>query len=131
MSASYKKVVALLLLALLQCFAPLLHAHVHGSSASAGVHIDGVDQLLDVNPGAPAFELAQDHGPAVVMPAEFRQERATPLPDDGQAQPAAAPSPRHIALLQLQFPPASSAASVLSVSAAYSRPFSHAPPPSI
>ena len=126
MPLNRNKFAVLLLLALLQCFAPLLHAHVHGLAAAGRVHIDGVDELIAVNSGGPAFEAAQDDAAAIAMPAELRHRSTIVLPEIGQAILAAAALPHPAPALQ---PPAG--AGVCAFCAAppiYSQPFSRAPP---
>lgn len=84
MSTSRNKFVLLLLLVLLQCFAPLLHAHTHGLSVASGVHIDGVDELLSASSGIPAFKAERNDGPAIAMEQEYRRVRADALHDANQ-----------------------------------------------
>ena len=119
----------LLLLALLQCFAPLLHAHVHGYSAASGLHLDGVDELLAVNSGEPAFEAAQDDAAAIAMPAELRHKSTIELPEAGQAGAAAAALPHPV--LALRLARGAGVAAFPTAPPIYSQPFSRAPPPQL
>jgi len=69
----------LLLFALLQCVAPLAHAHVnneHGGNDGQGVHIDMVDSpwLNDHDHESDSTHLSVDehHSAVVCMPPEYR-----------------------------------------------------------
>lgn len=85
MLQSRNKFVLILLLALLQCFAPLLHAHTHGSPVAGGVHIDGVEELAVVDFSAPVFTAERgDFAPAIAMAQEYRQDSAIALSDADQ-----------------------------------------------
>lgn len=128
MSANRNKFVLLLLLALLQCFAPLLHAHAHGSSVVAGVHIDGVGDLLVADSGKPAFMEERVEAPAITMAQEYRKDSTIALPDVDQPVLAAPVS----SLTAVSFPAPFLAASFVTLfpggELVHSRPFSQAPP---
>lgn len=66
----------LLLFVLLQCVAPLAHAHVNGDSTDRHVHIAVTDasQLNELDHHADAAHLshAENHSAVVCMPPEYR-----------------------------------------------------------
>jgi hypothetical protein len=69
----------LLLFALLQCVAPLAHAHVNGDNADSKVHLDIIDSAWlsvhdhDTSEAQLSAELAHpDHSAVVSMPPEYR-----------------------------------------------------------
>lgn len=130
MSTSRNKFVLLLLLALLQCFAPLLHAHAHahGIGGASGMHLDGVDELLVAVSGKPAFLADRNDAPAIAMVQEYRQNRAISL--HGVDQPVLAASALSVSTVFFQLPfLATSVVTALPGGAPfYSRPFSQAPP---
>lgn len=131
MPRSRNKFALLLLLALLQCFAPLLHAHVYGFSSASGVHIDGVDVLFAAHSGEPAFQVGPDDVPAIAMPQEFRHKDRLTLPDAGQTVLTAPAAPLAAALLQFQFPAPAALIAFPGGPPVYSQPFSRAPPPGL
>lgn len=128
MFSSRIKFVLLLLLALLQCFAPLLHAHTHGLSVASGVHLDEVDELAVADSSKPLFTAERGEAPAIAMAQEYRQNRIIALPDIDQ--PVLAASALSFSSISFQLP--FLAALFVSASAGgpliYSRPFSQAPP---
>lgn len=128
MSTGRNKFVLLLMLALLQCFAPLLHAHTHGIGGASGVHLDGVSELLVADSGKPAFEADRSDAPAIAMVQEYRQNRSISL--QGADQPVLASSALSSSTVFFQIPVlAASVSSVLPGGPPiYSRPFSQAPP---
>jgi hypothetical protein len=71
----------LALLFLLQGVAPLVHAHTDGHGAAAGIHLDGIRQLLL---GAAADRahggLKEDESPSVGLETPRRNEDRLPLP---------------------------------------------------
>ena len=132
MSTSRNKFVLLLLLALLQCFAPLLHAHTHahthGLSEASGVHIDGVDEMFAADSGTPVLTAERENSPAIAMAQEYRQDSTIALSDADQPVPAAPASSLSTAFFRLPFQ-ASTVVTVLPGGPLiYSRPFSQAPP---
>jgi len=129
MSPSRNNFVLILLLALLQCFAPLLHAHTHGSSVASGVHIDGVDELAIVDFNKPAFTAERGDGaPAIAMAQEYRQDSAIALPDADQAILAAPALSLNTVFFRVPFLAASIDSSFPGGPLVHSRPFSQAPP---
>jgi hypothetical protein len=75
------------LLALLQCFAPLLHAHAHDMPAVAGVHLhdlDGLHAMDAVVPDVPTFvaDHGHGHGQVIATVREFRQDSMMALAGD-------------------------------------------------
>lgn len=128
MFTSRNKFVLLLLLALLQCFAPLLHAHAHGSAVVSGVHIDGMDELHAADSGTPVLTAERENSPAIAMAQEYRQDSTIALSGADQPVPAALASSLSTAFFRLPFL-ASTVVTVLPGGPLiYSRPFSQAPP---
>jgi len=129
MSPSRNKFVLILLLALLQCFAPLLHAHTHGSSVASGVHIDGVDELAVADSSKPAFTAERgESAPAIAMAQEYRQNRIIALPDADQPVLAASALSFSSIFFQLPFLAALFVSAPPGGPLIYSQPFSQAPP---
>lgn len=128
MSLGRNRFFLLVLLALLQCFAPLLHAHTHGIPATVGVHLHDLDGLYAANdraPDTPRLAAQRDDAPVIAMASELRQDCAIEVAHaDQPAVPAHWLKPSAEAPL-LVYP--------LSVSppggrCCYSHPFSQAPP---
>lgn len=124
----------LALLALLQCFAPLLHAHapdVHGAPAVAGVHLHDLDAWHAVDAAvsdAPAFVADHGHGQVIAMVREFRQDGVMALADDGQPGAPAGIPVAVAAVSRVLFPlPVSPPGCVSS----HTRPYPQAPPYSL
>jgi hypothetical protein len=69
----------LLLFALLQCVAPVAHAHVNGHHADQHVHLAYLDQLDLTEPvsGLPHFAVEADHSSVVSMPPQYRSADLT------------------------------------------------------
>lgn len=129
MSPSRNKFVLIILLALLQCFAPLLHAHTHGSSVASGVHIDGMGELAIADSGQPAFTAERGHdAPAITMAQEYRQDSSIALPDGDLAVLAAPALSLFAVSFRTPFLAASIATSFPGGPLLHSRPFSQAPP---
>ncbi|BCB27115.1 hypothetical protein SKTS_20010 [Sulfurimicrobium lacus] len=128
MSTSRNKFVLLLLLALLQCFAPLLHAHTHGIGGASGVHLDGVDELVVADSGKPAFMADRSDAPAIAMVQEYRQNRSISLHADDQPALAASALSFSTVFFQLPFLAPSVVTTLPGGPLIYSRPFSQAPP---
>lgn len=90
MTSGRNRYFVLVFLALLQCFAPLLHAHAHGISVEGKVHIHGegkahVQSLLEhEHPGIPSFTVDRDEAPVIAMAQEFRHEIIMALSDAPQ-----------------------------------------------
>ena len=78
MNNSWKQSLAVLLLAFLQCFAPLLHAHPGGDSASHGVHFHGEMAAHGQATGGAVGSLSQsaDDEAAIGVAQEFRHDYA-------------------------------------------------------
>ena len=67
------------LLAVLQCFAPLLHAHVTGHSQSSGIHFHADDDMLEhvgTLAGMPEFKAAKTEYPAIGVAQEYKKDYA-------------------------------------------------------
>lgn len=131
MTQSRNSFVLILLLALLQCFAPLLHAHAHGQSGVSGVHLHaGIEwQLAGYSSSTTNLIAERVDAPVIAMVQEYRQDSAMLLSDADQPGPTASPSTASF-----------SSPSVLAIAAAgifpdtsplYLRPFSQAPPPAL
>ena len=80
MSSSWLKFLVVLLVASLQCFAPLIHAHTHGVPANHDIHMHGDEAGMIVD-GAPSFHVVgaeQHHGPAIGVAKEFKRDYTLP-----------------------------------------------------
>lgn len=121
--------VLIILLTLLQCFAPLLHAHTFGVGQDGGVHLYEVSKLHSGDQHAAHPHVIDAHGdesPAIGMVQEYRQDSAILL--SNAVQP----------LLLLQSPQISSQPEQLPLDPLYAAPpggssshfipFSQAPP---
>lgn len=64
----------LMLFALLQCVAPVAHAHVNGHHADRHVHLAYLDHIdvIDRASGSPQVSVEADHSSVVSMPPEYR-----------------------------------------------------------
>ncbi|HQS59816.1 MAG TPA: hypothetical protein PLU16_15300 [Gallionellaceae bacterium] len=66
----------LMLFVLLQCVAPLVHAHVHGENVGQNVHFDTIDTswLSDHHhePGTTQLSAEEHHHAVVTMPLGYR-----------------------------------------------------------
>jgi hypothetical protein len=69
----------LLLFALLQCVAPVAHAHVNGHHTDRHVHLAYIDHLdsEDHPSGLPHVSAEADHSSVVSMPPEYRSAELT------------------------------------------------------
>lgn len=128
MSLGRSRFFLLVLLALLQCLAPLLHAHTHGIPATAGVHLHDLDGLYAFDGMASdtlSLAAQRDHAPVIAMARELRQDCAIELA--GADQPAA---PAHWLKPSFGVPLPAVPFSVSSPGGRcrYSHPFSQAPP---
>lgn len=96
MISSRNRFLVLILLALLQCFAPLLHAHAHGVSVTGKVHLHGEGEahapalLLHDHPELLSFTADRDEAPIIAMAQEFRHDNTMVL--SGDPQPAVPPT---------------------------------------
>lgn len=118
----------IILLALLQCFAPLLHAHAHGQSGAGGVHLHGgIEwQLADSSSGLPGLIAERVDAPVIAMVQEYRQDSAMVLSDADQPSLAISSS---LTSFSLSFSPTVIASRHSpGGSLPYARPFSQAPP---
>ena len=129
MTPSRNSFVLIILLTLLQCFAPLLHAHTLGVGQGGGVHLYEVAEFHSASFDAAHSHVLSAHGdesPAIGMAQEYRQDSAMLLSE--AAQP-----------LLVQFPQVSSryercllnphGASPPGGCCSHFIPFSQAPPP--
>lgn len=115
------------LLTLLQCLAPLLHAHAGGLGRLGGIHFQ-TEEALPIGPGfskGPALLVERQDSPAIGVASEYKDERAgldayTPLP-------AASPRPPVPALRRGNAMPGS-ARIVFSRQRNHFLPLSNAPP---
>lgn len=132
MTSGRIRLLVLFVLALLQCFAPLLHAHAHGAAAEGRVHLHGESGghlLVPHSHEASVFSsfLADhDEAPVIAMAQEFRHDSAIVLSGETPSGLTATfPEPPFVRMLpteptHLAFPGGS---------CAYLSPFSQAPPP--
>lgn len=87
MISSRNRFLVLILLSLLQCFAPLLHAHAHGVSVTGKVHLHGEGEArlpAHDHPELPSFTADRDEAPVIAMAQEFRHDNAMVLSGDPQ-----------------------------------------------
>ncbi len=90
MNSSRNRIFVLFLMTLLQCFAPLLHAHAHGISVEGKVHMHGGGQapmlasLHHEHPELPSFVADRDEAPVIAMAQEFRHDSSIFLSDPSQ-----------------------------------------------
>jgi hypothetical protein len=131
MFSSHKRFLILFLLTLLQCFAPLLHAHAHDVSVVGKVHLHGEGEvhtpafLAHEFPGLPSIMADRDEAQVIAMAQEFRHDNTMAL--SGDPQPVMAMSfPEFL----LSRPRQSEPASLVSPGGrcSYLSPFSQAPP---
>ena len=118
----------LFLLALLQCLAPLLHAHAYGMSVTAGVHlydVDEVGQAPDGVAGGPTLVADREEAPAIGMAQEFRQDGGELLQ---HVYPTPATDAAHVASSRPVLPTGPPLEAASGLSPPYSLPFAHAPP---
>jgi len=77
MIQSWKNFHIVFLLAFLQCFAPMLHAHAMGDSSGNEVHFHADDYALassNVLPNQPAYEVCADEYPAIGMAQVYKKD---------------------------------------------------------
>ena len=77
MIQSWKNFHIVLLLAFLQCFAPMLHAHAMGDSSGGEVHFHADDHAhvpTNVLPNQPAYEVCADEYPAIGMAQVYKKD---------------------------------------------------------
>jgi hypothetical protein len=88
MTPGRNRFIVLILLALLQCFAPLLHAHAHGISVEGKVHMHGEGEApvlassIHEYSGLPSFVADRDESPVIAMAQEYRHDSTIALSDD-------------------------------------------------
>lgn len=129
MTQSRNRFVLVFLLALLQCFAPLLHAHTHDQFVGGGVHMHGgVEWQLADSPSSTPYLIAERVDAHVIaMAQEYRQDSAMVLSDADQPGQVISSS---LSRFSLSFSPAIIIAGRHSPGgmSPYARPFSQAPP---
>lgn len=77
MIQSWKNFHIVFLLAFLQCFAPILHAHAMGDSSGDEVHFHADDHArfsTNVLPNQPAYEVCADEYPAIGMAQVYKKD---------------------------------------------------------
>lgn len=87
MTPTRTRFVLLILLTLLQCFAPLLHAHAFGVGHSGGVHLFDAAERHSAGLDAAHTQVLSvygDESPAIGMAQEYRQDSAMLLSDAAQ-----------------------------------------------
>lgn len=130
MSKEIKRFSLILLLAFLQCLAPLLHAHPMGTQIAGGIHlhedIEWSGMEATGHPASSEIGAATTHElPAISMAKEHKLDSAVAVADPisivcrHAADPAKHPSPVFPAPLPFFLPPS------------FSSPCSQAPPPAI
>lgn len=77
MARNWKQLSLLAVLAFLQCFAPLLHAHADGVSATYGVHFHLLDSLTadEAALGQPVVKSSKEDYPAIGMAQEYKKDK--------------------------------------------------------
>lgn len=128
MTPSRNSFVLILLLTLLQCFAPLLHAHTFGVGQGGGVHLYDVVELHSGGLDAGHTQVLDAHGdesPAIGMAQEYRQDSAMVLSDVAQLALVQFPQ---ISSRYGQSLPTAHGASPPGGSCSHFIPFSQAPP---
>jgi len=94
MLSHWKNIYLVMLLAFLQCFAPLLHAHALGMSHASGVHFHFDNDMLehdDAEAGKPALKIAKTEFPAIGMAQEYKKDPVLFIADDHGALPPGLP----------------------------------------
>lgn len=83
MSSSWLKFHVVLLVASLQCFAPLIHAHTHGTPAGHDIHMYGEETgvVADGVPSLHVVSAEQHHGPAIGVAKEYKHDHTLPFFD--------------------------------------------------
>lgn len=128
MSKLFIRFPLLMLLALLQCFAPLLHAHAHDAPAVAGVHLHDLDGWRAADAlasDAPAFMADHGHDQVIAMAREFRQDSVMALVDDDQPGASSAVFVAGTAVFRVLRPLSASPPGCFS---SHIRPYPQAPP---
>ncbi len=77
MLSRLKNIYLIVLLAMLQCFAPLLHAHTMGMSHVSGVHAHFDHDMLDLGAaeaGKPEVKITKSEFPAIGVAQEYKKE---------------------------------------------------------
>jgi len=83
MSRSWLKFLVVLLVASLQCVAPLIHAHTHEAPTGHDIHMHG-DETGMVADGAPSLHVVgaeQHHGPTIGVAKEYKRDYTLPFFD--------------------------------------------------
>lgn len=96
MSSRFKNIYLIVLLAFLQCFAPLLHAHALDTSHADGVHFHFDHDMSEhdgAETGKPALKIAHTEFPVIGMAQEYKQDYVVFVADDHAALPPGFPVP--------------------------------------
>lgn len=100
----------ILLLALLQCLTPLLHAHAGGLHASSHVHLHVSGLTVQQPAHGPEFSVDLSELPAVCAASEYKRDSASeedvslPPAVVGRVAPPLAPAVAVVSLPPLSFP---------------------------
>ena len=118
------RIVLLMLFALLQCVAPLAHAHVNGHNAGHAVHMDSVDSpwANDHDAGVTHLTVAKNHSAVVSMPPAYK------FSDHTVAQPVVVIIRNGVAPCKQNPPTYVNAQSQRVLHLSYQHPCSQAPP---
>ena len=77
---SWSKFLVVTLIAGLQCFAPLIHAHTRGVPADHDIHFHGDETgvVAGAAPDVQVIGVAQQHGPAIGVAKEYKRDNTLP-----------------------------------------------------
>ena len=92
----WKNIYLVVVLAFLQCFAPLLHAHTLGMTHIDGVHFHFDNDMLDhddIEAGKPVLQISKTEFPAIGMAQEYKKDYGFFITDDLGALPPALTTP--------------------------------------
>jgi len=83
---SWPKFLVVLLVATLQCVAPLIHAHTNGVPGNHDIHTHGEE--ASAVPSVQALEVDQHHGQAIGVAKEYKRDYTLPFFDAAVSAPA-------------------------------------------
>ena len=83
---AWPKFLVVVLVASLQCFAPLIHAHTNGVPSDHDIHTHGEE--TGAVPSVQALDVDQHHGQAIGVAKEFKRDYTLPFFDAAVLVPA-------------------------------------------
>lgn len=86
MSTSWSKFLVILLVASLQCFAPLIHAHTNAAPGSHDIHTHGEETGAAAS--VQALDADHHHGQAIGVAKEYKRDFTLPFFDAAVLIPA-------------------------------------------